>query len=67
LDVQQRLDPAAYIGVLESILAEQRAILEEREQLCQRLHVAAGDLRNQVEENEQLIQRLSRNSENAIL
>src|ERR1019366_1504863 len=45
LDVQQRLDPAAYIGVLESILAEQRLILEEREQLCRRLHVAAEDLR----------------------
>jgi len=59
LDVQQRLDPAAYIGVLEPLLAEHRAILEEREQLCRRLHLAARDLRSQMEEKEQLIQRLN--------
>lgn len=58
-DVQQRLDPAAYIDVLESSLAEQRDILDQREKLCQSLHVAAGELRAQVEQNEQLIQRLS--------
>ena len=43
LDVQHRLDPAAYIGVLECFLAEQRTILEEREQLCLRLHAAAAE------------------------
>jgi len=58
LDVQQRLDPAVYSGVLESFLTEYRAILEEREQLCQRLHATAADLRSQVDEKEQLIHRL---------
>jgi len=65
LDVQRRLDPSAYSAVLESMLAEDRLILEEREQLCRRLHAAAGDLRqlgenlrNQFEAKEQLLQRL---------
>jgi methyl-accepting chemotaxis protein len=65
LDIQQRLDPAAYIGLLESMLAEQRVTLEERAQLIQRLHVAAGEqaqliqnLHTTAEERAQLIQRL---------
>lgn len=58
LDVQQRLDPAAYIAVLESMLADARAILKERDQLCVRLDREAGDLRKQVDEKEKLFQRL---------
>ena len=40
------------------MLAEHRAILNEREKLCRRLHLEAGDLRHQIERNEHLIQRL---------
>jgi hypothetical protein len=49
LDVQERLDPAAYIATLEGIMAEDRQILEERDELIRRLHTEAQDLRMQLE------------------
>lgn len=49
LDLQQRLDQNAYIAELESLLADQRTILEEREQLIFRIHAEAGDLRSRLE------------------
>jgi hypothetical protein len=59
LDVQQRFDLPGYVAVLESLLAENRVMVEEKEQFCRRLHVVAGDLRNQLEEKEKLIQQLA--------
>ena len=49
LDIQERLDEKAYIAELESMLAVQRTILEEREQLIFRIHAEAGSLRSQLE------------------
>jgi SAM-dependent methyltransferase len=48
LDTQERLDPKAYIAELESMLAAQLAILEEREQLIFRLHAEAANLLSQL-------------------
>ena len=48
LDIQERLDPRAYIAGLEAMLAAQRAILQEREQLIHRLHAEADDLLGQL-------------------
>ncbi len=50
LDVQERLDPKAYIAELESILAERLAIMQERDQLIRRLHDEAAVLRAAAEE-----------------
>jgi SAM-dependent methyltransferase len=48
LDTQERLDPKAYIAELESMLASQLAILEEREGLIFRLHAEAANLLSQL-------------------